>query len=77
VLAWDERWIYLEHKLITFGGKADGEAAAIAIMNTTFVGKEGRVPTDKLMQIIGYNEPSPPLPEALVKKKAMDALLKA
>ena len=77
VLAWDERWIYLEHKLIAEGGKMDGETAAVAIMNTTFVGSEGRVPTAKLMQIIGYAAPRQVLPDVLVKKAEMDALLKA
>jgi acyl-CoA thioesterase FadM len=76
VMAWDERWIYLEHKIVTQGGKADGETAAVAIMNTTFVGQQGRVPTEKLMEIIGYSAPRPILPEVLVRKEAMDALMK-
>ena len=76
ILAWDERWIYLEHKLIAEGGKMHNETASIAIMNTTFVGKEGRVPTEKLMQIIGYTATQPPLPDVLARKAEMDALLK-
>jgi len=76
VLSWDERWIYLEHKVITIGGKADGETAAIAIVNTTFVGKQGRVPTAELVRIIGYSADMPEVSDLLAKKAAFEALMK-
>ncbi len=73
VVSWDERWIYIEHKMIVGGG----EVAAICLVKTTFLGKEGRVPTDKLIAIMGYSGPKPPFPDSLTKKDALDAALKA
>ena len=73
VVSWDERWIYIEHKMILAGG----DVAAICLVKTTFLGKEGRVPTDKLIAIMGYNGPNPAFPDSLAEKDALDAALKA
>ena len=51
--------------------------AAICLVKTTFLGKEGRVPTDKLIAIMGYNGPNPAFPDSLAEKDALDAALKA
>ena len=72
VVSWDDRWIYIEHKMI-----AGGELAAPCIVNTTFLSKQSRVPTDKLMEIIGYSGPKPEFTEMLVKKSELDAVMKA
>ena len=40
MLSWDERWIYLEQKIL-----AGGDVASIAVMKVTFVGKQGRTPS--------------------------------
>ena len=72
VVSWDERWIYMEQKLM-----ADGNLAAYAIVKAAFLSKDGRIPTDKLMVIMGYSGPKPEFTDALVKKDALDAMLKA
>jgi acyl-CoA thioesterase FadM len=58
-IGWDEKWIFLEHKLLV------GEhLAAIAIMKAAFLGAGGkRIATDELIKVIGYDGPRPdPLP---------------
>ena len=73
IVSWDERWIYMEHKLVIGGG----EVASVCIVKTTFLGKTGRVPTDELVRIIGYAGPKPDAGDLLAKKDALDAMLKA
>jgi len=73
VVSWDDRWIYMEHKLVMAGG----ELAALCVVKTTFLSKEGRVPTDKLVAIMGYTGPRPDFAEVLVKKDALDGAMKA
>ncbi len=72
VVSWDDRWIYMEHKM-----NAGGDLAAYCLVKTTFLSKEGRVPTDKLMAIIGYSGPKPEFTDALAKKDALDGALRA
>ncbi len=72
VVSWDERWIYLEHKVL-----AGGDTAAITILKCTFLSKEGRIPTDELLGIMGYTGPKPAFTDVLAKKDELDALLKA
>ncbi len=72
MLTWDERWIYLEQRIL-----AGGDVASIAIMKTTFVGKQGRVPTEKLMTIMGYTGAKPIAPDLITRQNALDELLKA
>ena len=72
VASWDERWIYIEHKLI-----AGEETAAIALVKSTFLGKDGRVPTDELLALMGYRGPKPEFHAALIKKSELDGLLSA
>lgn len=74
IVSWDERWIYIEHKLIIAGG----EVASVCLVKTTFLGKQGRVPTDELVAIIGYTPgPKSDARELLGKKDALDAMLRA
>lgn len=72
VVSWDERWIYIEHKLILAGG----EVAALCIVKTTFLSREGRIPTDRLVAIMGYTGPKPAFPDLLSKKDVLDAALR-
>ena len=72
MLTWDERWIYMEQRIL-----AGGDVASIAVMKVTFVGKQGRVPTEKLMAIMGYTGPKPAAPELTARQNSLDELLKA
>ena len=50
VIGWDEKWIYLEHKMLV-----GDDLAAIAIMKAAFLGPLGRVKTSELMKTIGFD----------------------
>jgi len=71
MVSWDERWIYLEQKILL-----GAEVASIALMKVTFVGKAGRLPVEKLLTIMGYQGEKPPFTEVLSKRDALDAALK-
>jgi acyl-CoA thioesterase FadM len=73
VVSWDDRWIYIEHKFIT-----GQDVAAISIVKTIFLSPEGRIPTEKLIAIMGYDSTAkPPFPAALQKQNELDEALKA
>jgi acyl-CoA thioesterase FadM len=72
ILSWDERWIYIEHKVV-----AAGQTAAIAVVKTTFLSPQGRVPTEQLIAIMGYTGPKPDYTALVQKKDELDAMLKA
>jgi acyl-CoA thioesterase FadM len=72
VAAWDERWLYIEQKIVI-----GDETAAIAVCKTLFVGKQGRVPTDELLRVMGYEGPRPTFAELHAAKDALDKLLVA
>ena len=69
LVSWDERWLYLEQKIV-----AGGETASIALAKTLFVGKQGRLPTDELLKIVGYTGERPPFTDALAAQDALDKL---
>jgi len=70
VLTWDDKWVYLQHKFIT-----KNDVAAIAVMKATFVTKQGRVPIERIVELMGYTGPKP---ESAIAKEAadLDAVLK-
>jgi acyl-CoA thioesterase FadM len=70
IASWDERWMYLEQRF-----HAGGETAAIAVMKTTFLSKTGRVPTEQLVQMMGWQGPRPTFTEVLAAKDNVDRLL--
>ena len=72
ILCWDDRWLYIEHRI--FIGT---DTAAIAIVKNAIVSKNGRVSPDRLDAIIGHTGPKPPASELIAAKNALDALLTA
>ena len=72
VASWDDRWIYLEQRFL-----AGADTAAIALVKTTFIGKNGRMPTDELVKLMGYPAAKPEFGELLTAKDALDRLLVA
>ncbi len=71
VLSWDERWIYIEQKFMV-----NGEAAAVALVKTAFLAKDGRAPMARVTALMGHDGPSPPATPLLEKKNELDVLLK-
>ncbi|MDX2145127.1 MAG: thioesterase family protein [Rhodospirillaceae bacterium] len=72
-IGWDEKWIYLEHKMMV------GEhLAAVAVMKAAFLGSAGRrIATDELIKVIGYDGPVPAPLAVIEASKALNDALKA
>jgi len=62
IAGWDEKWFYFEHRFET-----NGTAAALAYSRGVMRNREGAVPARDVLALIGYNEPSPALPEIVSK----------
>ena len=68
----DDRWIYLEHKLI-----AGDIIYSTAVLKAAFINANGRVPTDDLVEALGYSGGIPAMTDSLrVIHDADDALMK-
>lgn len=71
VVGGDEKWIYLEHKLV-----ADDTVYSVAILKAAFLDKKGRVPMKRLLEIFSYEGSLPPLSESLTLiRDADDAVM--
>ena len=71
IISWDDSWLYYMHTIV-----ANGETAAIAIVKKTFLDKSGRVPMEKVIELMGYDAPKPAPTPLLYKKNELDLLLK-
>ena len=71
VLTWDDKYVYLLHKYETAK-----DMPAIAVAKAAFVGKQGRAPIEKIVELMGYTGPKPESP--IAKEVAdLDLVLKA
>src|SRR5581483_10100261 len=58
ILGWDEKWVYFEHRFVR------GEnLMAIATVRGLLRTRQGPVPTADVLALLGFDGPSPPLPE--------------
>lgn len=60
VLCWDDKYIFMEHRLETAQG-----VAAIAVMQGAFVARGSVVTPAQVLAALGVEEPSPPMPDAV------------
>lgn len=58
IVGWDPKWFYFEHRF-----EIDGTTAAIAYIRGVLRTREGAVPSDDVLALIGSTAASPPLPE--------------
>lgn len=73
VIGLDEKWIYLEHKLI-----AGDTIYSVAILKAAFLDKAGRIPFDRLLKMFGHEGELPPITEALALiRDADEAVMEA
>ena len=71
MVGWDERWFFLEQRF-TRGG----ETMAVAMVKALFVGPNGRVPPQELVDATGYDVATPEIPLSIRSwEDAEDALL--
>ena len=68
IICWDEKWLYIKH---TF--KRGDKIAAVNIVRGAFVGKEGRIPISKMINLLGITQKSPPCPEFIADWKQADS----
>jgi acyl-CoA thioesterase FadM len=57
LLFWDEKWLYIEHRIA-----ANGTLASASIVRAAFVGAGGLIPAAQLAQALGHSGASPALP---------------
>ena len=76
VIGWDDRWLFLEHRIL-IDGKTGEDAAAIAVMKTAFLGPDGRVATDKLIEVVGFQGTKPDSGPLIDRVRDVDAALTA
>lgn len=71
LVGWDERWFFMEQSF-TRGG----QLMAHAIVKALFLGPEGRVPPQELVDASGYHVESPEIPDAIRRwEEAEEAIL--
>ena len=67
----DEKWIYLEHKIVS-----GATVYSVAVLKAAFLNTAGRVPVSELLTIFGYDGEPPPMTEALASiRDADDAVM--
>jgi acyl-CoA thioesterase FadM len=71
VVTWDDRWLYIEQKILV-----GTELASYAIVRTAILNKNGRVPAEHFAEYTADYGPQPPLTELAKAKDALDKLLK-
>lgn len=59
LLCWDDRWLYIEHRITT----ADGTLACAALVKAVFIRKGSRVAPAETAARAGVTTPSPAAPE--------------
>jgi len=60
VVTWDDKYVYMEQLF-----EARGVLCAHAFVKGLFLGNEGRVSNAAVLAMLGYDAPSPPMPEEL------------
>lgn len=70
LLAWDEKWLYIEHRI-----ESEGVLACHTIVRGAFVGAEGVVPPGRIIDALGLAEPSPALPPWVEAWRGLDAAI--
>ena len=58
ILCWDEKWVFLEHRVESL----DGQVAAVAIAKGLLRSPAGLVTPAAMLRALGLNLPSPPIP---------------
>ncbi len=71
LIYWDEKWIYIEHRM-----EKGGRVAAVGLVKGIFRGPNGNVPVARLLEGMGLSGESPPLPESVSRWVAFEETLK-
>ena len=71
LLCWDDRWFYLDQRF-----ERRGELVAVALVKGLFLGPEGRVPTQGVVDASAHRIQSPPPPEAVIAWQHAERVLR-
>ncbi|HEV2146192.1 MAG TPA: thioesterase family protein [Longimicrobiaceae bacterium] len=71
LLCWDHRWFFVEQRF-----ERRGELIAIALVKGLFLGPEGRVPTQAVVDASGFRVQSPPAPDAVLAWQDAERVLR-
>lgn len=65
LICWDEKWLYMEQRIESAKG-----LHSVAIVRGLFLDRNGSVPTQRLLEHMGYQGASPAMPEEVLRMKA-------
>jgi acyl-CoA thioesterase FadM len=71
LLCWDERWFYLDQRF-----ERGGDLVAAALVKGLFLGPQGRVPTQQIVDASGQRIDSPPVPGAVAAWQDAEGAMK-
>jgi acyl-CoA thioesterase FadM len=61
VIGWDEKWFYIEQRF-----EVGEKLAAVGVIKGLFRGKNGNIPTDEMLRLVGHEGAALELPEEYV-----------
>ena len=67
ILGWDQKWLYIEHVL-----ESGGKRCAVSYVRGVLRSRSGAVPTSEVLAELGWNEPSPALPDVVANWPHID-----
>ena len=65
LICWDEKWLYMEQRIESATG-----LHSVAIVRGLFLDRSGSVPTQRLLDYLGYQGESPAMPEEVLRMKS-------
>lgn len=71
LLCWDDKWFFMEQRF-----ERRGELMAIALVKGLFLGPEGRVPTQRVVDAAAVVVDSPPFPERVAVWQEAESVLR-
>lgn len=70
VVAWDDRWFWMEHRI-----ESEGKLTTVALLRACFRHGRTTVPAHEVAAALGFDGPSPALPEAALHFMAAERAL--
>ncbi|MBV9773334.1 MAG: thioesterase family protein [Gemmatimonadetes bacterium] len=71
LLCWDDKWFFMEQRF-----EHRGHLMAIALVKGLFLGPEGQVPTQRVVEVAGVEIASPPFPEPVAAWQEAESVLR-
>jgi acyl-CoA thioesterase FadM len=68
IAGWDEKWCFMEHRLL----RSSGEVSAVGGVKALFRGPDGNVPSQEVLEVMGFDGAPPPLPEWMAQWSAAE-----